>query len=61
MVVNLRDSADAESNNTDTYNQNKRDEWFVGDGTSGFELANIHDPAVSDLADEASVSETLYE
>jgi len=58
MIVDFRNSADAESNNTDTYKR------LIGDRTEGIhasELTNVHDPAVGDPTDKTAISEALDE
>jgi hypothetical protein len=63
MIMNLRNSADTESNNADTCDQSKWDEWSVGNGRRfpGSELTNEQDPAVSHLTYKTAVSEALDE
>lgn len=64
MVVNLRDGADAESDDTDACDQSKYNERLMGDGKRGVldrELTNEHDPTIADPTDKAAISEALNE
>ena len=58
VIVNLRDSADAESNDTDTYKRSMSDRRV---GMAASELTDVHDPTVGDPTDETAISETLDE
>jgi hypothetical protein len=63
VVVDLRNSADAESKDPDTCNQSKRYERLMDDirRVLSPELTNVHDPPETYLTYQTAVSETLDE